>query len=553
MSEDIRVTMPDGAIRKIKKNAPILAVLEGYEKDPRFPILVAKVNNKLHSLKYPISFDCKVEFGTYKDREGQQVYRATMNMILVRAIMELRTNTRLVIGHSLGAGYYYDYYTDIPVTERMLKSISAKMQSIIEADDPIERQVMTKEEAIDFYRKGGLWDKVHLLRGCDREKFALYTCGAFTDIGHGPLAPSTGLTRAFELKPYHNGFILRFPDRRDGKIHPDATGFKKLFRTYHEGKKWGKILEVNNVGRLNSVIREDRVSDFIKVAEALHEKKIAQIADEIYQKRDDVRIVLIAGPSASGKTTFAKRLSIQLLACGLRPVALSLDDYFVDRDDNPRDEDGNFDFEHLHALDINLFNEHLTSLLEGRVIDLPKFSFEDGRRARDTRPLCLDDDQLLVIEGIHGLNDELTYAVPGRNKFKIFASCLTQLSIDDFNRIPTTDTRLLRRMVRDAEYRGYTAQDTIERWPSVRRGEGRWIFPFQEQADAMFNSALVFELSILKKFAVPLLKKIQRHEPTFNEARRLLRFFSYFLEIDHTEVPPTSIIREIIGDSSFNY
>lgn len=553
MSEVIRVTMPDGAIRKIKKNSPILDVLDGYEKDPRFPILVAKVNNKLHSLKYPLNFDCKVEFQTYKDREGQQVYRATMNMILVRAIMEMRDNTRLVIGHSLGAGYYYDYYTDISVTERMLKGIGARMKAIIEGDDPIDRRVMSKEEAIAFYRERSLFDKVHLLQGCDREKFALYTCGPFTDIGHGPLAPSTGLTREFELKPYHNGFILRFPDRRDGKIHPEATGFKKLFRTYHEGKKWGKILEVNNVGRLNSVIREDRMSDFIKVAEALHEKKIAQIADEIYTKREDVRIVLIAGPSASGKTTFAKRLSIQLLACGLRPVALSLDDYFVDRDDNPRDDEGNHDFEHLHALDINLFNEHLTSLLEGRVIDLPKFSFEEGRRARETRRLCLDEDQLLVVEGIHGLNDELTYAVPGRNKFKIFASCLTQLSIDDFNRIPTTDTRLLRRIVRDARYRGYTAQDTIERWPSVRRGEGRWIFPFQEQADAMFNSALLFELAILKKYADPLLQKIERHENTFNEARRLLRFLSYFQEIDHEEVPPTSIIREIIGGSSFNY
>ncbi len=533
----------------------ILDAMDGVEQNEKYPILAAKVNNKLHSLKYRMHRDCRLEFITYRDREGVEVYRRSLCTILALAIQELRSNTRLVISHSLGNAYYYDYYTDIPVSERLLAIITDKMNEIIERDEPIERQVVTLEEARKLFAELGQSDKTLLLSYCELEKMAIYTCGTFVDIGYGPLVPSAGYIRKFKLKPYHHGFLLIFPEQETMEISYEVKSRRKLFQTYHEQKKWGKILEVNNVGRLNDKIHHGEISELIKVAEALHEKKLAAIADEITKRKDDIRLVLIAGPSSSGKTTFSKRLTIHLKATGLRPVALSLDNYFVDREHTPRDEEGNYDFEHLEALDLELFNEHLTRLLEGKEVGIPKFSFSKGRREEETTPLRIDDDQILIIEGIHGLNPRLTYSVPAHNKFKIFVSCLTQLSIDDYNRIPTTDTRCLRRMVRDEKFRGYGAAETLSRWPSVRRGEERWIFPFQEEADVMFNSALTYELCVLKRRAVPLLKRIPREHEMYNEARRLLRFLAYFQDIEkyEPEIPPTSILREFIGGSSFHY
>mgnify|MGYP001550147097 CR=1 FL=1 len=556
MSEDgkkVNVTLPGGEVRQVPLNTKVLDVASSVApKDERYPFLAAKVSNKLHSLNYQLTRDCDLEFLTYAEREGVGVYRRSLCAILASAIMEMRTNTRLVVMHSIGNAYYYDYYTDVWVNEKLLGQIEAKMREIVDKDMPIERKVLTVPDAIEFFEKLGQMDKVRLLKSTELEKVAVYTCGKFTDIGHGPLVPSTGIIKQFQLKPYHNGFILMFPEQHDMQMHYKVKSHRRLFKVYHEAKKWGKILAVNNVGRFNESLENERPSELIAVAEALHEKKIARIADEIAQ-RQSVRLILIAGPSSSGKTTFAKRLSLQLRASGLRPVALSLDDYFVNREDNPKDEDGNYDFECLEALDVKLFNEHLPQLLAGKEVTIPKFNFQTGCRTDNGHVLNLDDDQLLIVEGIHGLNEKLTYSVPAHQKIKIYISPLTQLSIDDYNRIPTTDARLLRRMVRDQKYRGHSARETLDLWVRVRRGEEKNIFPFQDEADLMFNSALTYELAILKPFAYPLLKEISRDDPMYNEARRLMRFLAYLKSLPTDDVPRTSILREFIGGSFFHY
>jgi len=549
----LKITLPEGKEVLIPSNTKVLDVVKEYIKeDEKYPILAAKVCNKLHSLNYLLTRECDLTFCTYKDREGVGAYRRTLSAILARAIMELRANSRLVVMHSIGNAYYYDYYTDVLVNDSLLDVIEAKMREIIDNDEPINRKVMNIPDAISFFNKTGQTDKVRLLNHTELEKIAVYTCGKYTDIGHGPLLPSTGYTKTFRLKTYHNGFMLMFPEPKDMKIHCKIKSHKKLFKVYHEAKKMGKLIAINNVGRFNEYVEENNTRDLILAAEALHEKKIASIAEAI-AKKPDVKLILIAGPSSSGKTTFAKRLTLQLKASGLRPVSLSLDDYFVNREDNPIDEDGNYDFEVLEALDVPLFNEHLPQLLEGKEVAIPGFDFHEGRRKESEHSLNLDDDQILIVEGIHGLNEKLTYSVPAYQKVKIYISPLTQLSIDDYNRIPTTDGRLIRRMVRDKKYRGHSARETLDMWVRVRRGEERNIFPFQDQADFMFNSALTYELAVLKPFAYPLLRKIPRNDPMYNEARRLMRFLAYFKPLSTDDIPRTSLLKEFIGGSLFSY
>ncbi|MBI4859667.1 MAG: nucleoside kinase [Candidatus Riflebacteria bacterium] len=549
----IKVTLPDRSVREVHQGSKIVDVIRDLPPaTPEFPILAARVDNKLHSLSYQLQMNCHLTLHTYHDLEGVEVYRRTLCMVLARAVAEIRTNTRLVVAHSLGNGYYYEYFTDIAVNEPLLETISAKMRQIIEKNDPIDRRIVSRPEAISFFEKQGQTDKARLLKYCEMDKIAIYTCGPVTDVGHGPLAPSTGYTPVFQLKPYQSGFILVFPERGDMKIHYQLKSHKKLFNVYCESKQWSKILAVNNVGRLNDIIQTNKAAELIRVAEALHEKKIAQIADSI-ASCPEVKLVLIAGPSSSGKTTFAKRLSAQLMACGIRPVALGMDDYFVNRDATPLDEDGQIDYEVLEALDLTLFNDQLPQLLSGQEVELPRFDFNAGRRAGVKPPIRLDDDQILIVEGIHGLNPKLTYAVPANQKLKIYISPLTQLSIDDFNRIPTTDTRLLRRMVRDQKYRGQSAKGTLELWHRVRRGEEKNIFPFQDEADLMFNSALLYEMAVLKRFAQPLLGEIHRDDPAYNEARRMLRFLQYFSPLATDDVPRISLLREFIGGSCFHY
>ena len=550
--EHITITLSDGTTHQLERGKPIFEIARTIPTDPHLPILCARVDNDVRGLDFCPEFDCNVEFLDYRSGPGQDAYRRSATFILARAVLELYRNARLVIAHSIGNGYYYDLYTDVPVSKTILEYIREKMHAIIEKDEPFGKKMLTRAEAVALFKKEGYPEKARLTQNLNNDNVRVVSCWKYHDIDLGPMVPSTGIIKVFELRTYANGFMLVFPDPKNPRVPSEIRDQPKIFSVYRESKEWGKILEVNNVGRLNHIIQNGAISDFIKVAEALHEKKIGQIADEI-SRRKTVRIVTIAGPSSSGKTTFSKRLCIQLTVNGLRPVALSLDNYFKNRDQTPRDEDGNFDFEDIHALDLDLINEHLEALLEGREVQIPRFDFSTGSRRKETDPLRINQDQIIIIEGIHGLNDELTKAAPASAKFKIYISALTQLVIDDYSRISTTDTRLIRRTVRDHKYRSYSAHDTIMRWPSVRRGEERNIFPFQENADMVFNSAVPYELSILKTAIEPLLSDIQPDKTSFGEARRLLRLLNLFKPLDAREVPPTSILREFVGGSSFHY
>ncbi|PKK90877.1 MAG: AAA family ATPase [Candidatus Wallbacteria bacterium HGW-Wallbacteria-1] len=554
MSSSVTLTFSDGQQMIIEKGTLLRDVLaEKCKPSDQYPVIAAKVNNKLYSLDYYIDESCKIEPITFLNKEGKEIYRRSTSLILRQAAWELYRNTRLVVGHSLGNGYYYDYYSDTPVSERTCEALKAKMKEIIQRNIPITRTTLPIDEARSLLENSGQIDKVRLVRHIPVDKVGICRMADAIDLDNGPHVPYSGCIKTFDLRLHYPGFILRFPFTDDYRVELDLPPQKKLFQVYQESKSWAKILEVNNVGRLNDIIGSGDVSDFIKVSEVFHDYKFGEIASEISKKRDSVRVILIAGPSSSGKTTFSKRLSIHLRVNGLRPIALSLDDYFVNREDCPRDETGDYDFESIDALDVPLFNEHLKALLEGRVINMPKFCFEKGCRETSSKLMSIDESQMIIIEGIHGLNPRLTEAIADENKFRIYVSALTSLNIDDHNRIPTTDTRIIRRIVRDHKFRSYDVRATIQRWASVRRGEDKNIFPYQENADVMFNSAQAYELSVLKIYAEPLLKSIQRNEPEYNEAKRLRNFLRLFKSLDPDEVPPCSILREFIGNSAFKY
>jgi len=550
--ETITVTLKNGTQHQLERGKPLLDIARNIPGEPHLPILCAKVDNEVRGLDFKPEMDCSVEFLSYKSTPGKECFRRSITFVLARAVLELYRNARLVIGHSIGNGYYYDLSTDVPVSDTILGYITEKMRAIIAKNEAFDKRILTRAEAINLFKKEGYPEKARLLQNLNVETVGVVSCWKYYDIDFGAMVPSTGYLEVFQLKQYANGFVLLFPDLENPQVASEIKDQPKIFSVYRESKEWGKILEVNNVGRLNQLIQNGEVSEFIKVAEALHEKKIGQIADEIC-RRKTARIVLIAGPSSSGKTTFSKRLCIQLRVNGLRPIALSLDNYFLNREQTPRDEEGNYDFEDIHALDLDLFNTHLERLLRGQEIAVPEFDFSIGQRRKETVPMRINQDQIVIIEGIHGLNDELTRSVPASAKFKIYISALTQIVIDDYNRISTTDTRLIRRTVRDRKFRGYSADETIMRWPSVRRGEERNIFPFQEGADMVFNSAVPYEMCILKSLVEPLFLDIQADAPSYSETRRLLRLLSLYKPLEAREVPPTSILREFIGGSSFHY
>lgn len=552
--EKIKVTIHGLATQEYDKNITLLELASNYPNpNPRFQILGAIVNNEVKCLQCELTSDCTVEFITYKNSVGQEIYRRSVSAILACAVFELYRNSRLVIGHSLGNGYFYSFNTDIPVNDEIISEISQKMHEIVQKDIPFEKEKIEKNKALQLFKDLGYPDKARLIKYMPYDEITIYKLGNFIDIEYGATLPSTGYAKYFELTKYNNGILLRFPEATNPTQISPIKNWNKLFSIYRESKSWGSILNINNIGRLNELAANGKISDIIKIQESLHEKKIAIIADEITKRIDELKIILIAGPSSSGKTTFSKRLAIQLMVNGLNPVALSLDNYFLNHDQSPVDEDGNLDFESIKALDLELLNHHLSDLLKGKEVQIPEYDFKTGRRKPTTQPMRISENGCIIIEGIHGLNEELTSSIPAHNKFKIYASALTQLCIDDYNRIPTTDTRLIRRIVRDAKFRGYSAKETIKRWPSVRRGEERNIFPFQENADVMFNSALVYELSVLKQFAEPLLKEIKKEDKEYHEARRLLNFLDLFIPINYEEVPPTSILREFISGSSFKY
>lgn len=552
--EKIKVTLLGQATQEYDKNIKLSELAALFPNpNPRFQTLGATVNNVVHCLQCSLHSDSTVEFLTYKNREGQEIYRRSLSAVLTCAVFELYRNSRMIIGHSLGNAYYYSLNTDVPVGDEIIAEISAKMNEIIQKDMPFEKQTLPKDEAEQLFKNLGYPDKVRLIRYMPYNEVTIYRLGNYVDIEYGALVPSTGYVKYFELNKYNTGIILRFPEPINPTQISPIKNWNKLFSVYRESKAWGAILNINNIGRLNEFASQKKIFDIIKIQEALHEKKIAIIADEISKRSGSVKLILIAGPSSSGKTTFSKRLSVQLMVNGLNPIALSLDNYFLNHEQSPVDEDGNLDFECIKALDLELLNSQLIDLLKGKEAQIPEYDFKTGKRKATTKPLRISENTCIIMEGIHGLNEELTSSIPAHNKFKIYASALTQLCIDDYNRIPTTDTRLIRRMVRDAKFRGYSAKDTISRWPSVRRGEERNIFPFQENADVMFNSALIYELSVLKQFAEPLLKEITVEDKEYHEARRLLKFLELFLPIDYEEIPPTSILREFISGSSFKY
>lgn len=516
-------------------------------------VLAARLDNRLVPLDVVPERDAAVAWVTYGEKAGLEVYQRSASFILNMAVAELYHNTRLVIGHSISNGFYYDFLCGIPVTQELLGEITAKMREIIARDLPFRRLRLSRDEAVRYFSERAMSDSRRLVENSSIERVQVYECGRFANLEIYPLAFATGDVSRFELKSYSPGFVILFPEPETFEVNSHIGKTRKLFQIYQESKEWGKILGVSDVGRLDQIIARDGVSEIIKVAEALHEKKIARIADAISERRRELRLALVTGPSAAGKTTFGKRLSAQLQVNGIRPLALSMDNYFVDREACPRDEGGEFDFEAVEALDLDLFNRHLSDLLAGREVDVPKFDFETGRRARNRSAMWLEDDQVLLVEGIHALNPRISASVPERTKFRIYISALTQLTVNDHSRISTTDTRILRRMVRDSRYRNYSAAQTLKRFPSVIRGERRNTFPFQESADVMFNSALVYELAVLRDLALPLLERIARNDETYPEAQRLLTFLTLFRPVAADEVPPTSILREFIGGSSFHY
>jgi uridine kinase len=521
-----------------------------------YPPVNARVNNRTEGLTFRVYNNKDVEFIDVRDPSGMRTYVRSLCFVLCKAIRELYPNGKLLLEHPVSKGYFCDLQIGRPTTPDDVAKIKARMKEIIAEDLRYLRVECHTTEAVEIFRAHGMEDKVKLLETSGSLYTYYYKLGDTIDYYYGSLLPSTGHIRLFDLITYHDGLLLRIPSRTNPDVLEDVVGQEKMLEVFKEYFKWGYILGVGNVGDVNMACREGRATELINVAEALQEKKIAQIADTIYHKGtngDRIRLALIAGPSSSGKTTFSKRLAIQLMANGLKPYPLSLDNYFLDRGQTPLDEAGNYDFESLYALDLKLFNDQLTALLQGKEVELPSFNFTTGRREYRGDKLKTDGNTILILEGIHALNPELTPHISDANKFRIYVSALTSISLDDHNWISTTDNRLLRRIIRDFNYRGYSAQDTISRWASVRSGEDKWVFPFQEHADVMFNSSLLFEFSVLRPYAEPILMGVPRNSPAYAEAYRLLKFIRYFVSIRDKEIPPTSLLREFLGGSSFKY
>ncbi|MDR1841268.1 MAG: hypothetical protein LBQ86_05005 [Holophagales bacterium] len=516
-------------------------------------VLAAKLNQRVVSLDTPINFTCRLTPLFLEDREGAAVYRRSVCLLLYEAIKELYPEARVVVGQSLAGGYYFDLESQTQPLPDALPEIETRMRRIVAEKRPFVRSITTSEEACRRFAQEGYEDKVKLLNSTRWVEVRLVGCGVFQDIQHGPVVPHTGYLERFSLFLMPPGFILQFPTSGNIFERADGSPYQSLFQIYLETKVWNQILGVTNVGTLNEACLSGEIGEVIKIAEGFQEKKIAGFADEVSKRRDRVRLVLIAGPSSSGKTTFSKRLMVQLRVNGLRPVTLGTDNYFVNREQTPLDDYGQPDLESLKAVDTALFNEHLDALLAGRSVNVPVFDFPSGTRAERVMPMQLGENDILIVEGIHGLNPELTQSVPLEKKLKIYISALTQLSLDDHNRIMTADIRLLRRIVRDRAFRGYNASKTIAMWLSVLRGERKNIFPYQSEADLVFNSSLVYEPAALRPFAERYLLEVPMDDDNFGQAYRLLQFVRMFVPIFPDEIPHTSILREFIGGSSFDY
>lgn len=527
-------------------------IAEDLKIQTRYPVLGALVNNKLRELDYDLYKPKTIQFIDYTHPIGYRMYVRSVAFLLYAALRELKPHAFLRIEHGVSKGWYAEV-DGAEVNAELIQELKKKMEELVSQDLPFTRKEIPTPEAAELFEKHGHHEKAKLFRLRHEMYTSVYGMNGYINYFYGYLVPSTGYLTLFDLQPYYKGIPIRVPDPETFEIPEKVYYQPKLFKVFREHRKWVNILGAPYVGDLNEATREKRDTDLIKIAEALHEKRIARIADKIYKLRDHVKVVLISGPSSSGKTTFSKRLSIQLMVLGLKPMQISLDNYFVDRELTPRDENGDYDFETIKAIDIELFKQNLNDLMQGKEVRLPRFDFTSGKRSLSPTPVRMSKDQILVVEGIHGLNPELTPAIEPSCKFGIFVSALTQIAIDAQNPIHSTDNRLIRRMVRDYRFRGYSALETLRRWPSVRNGEEKYIFPFQENSDVMFNSALLYELAVLKTYAEPLLKTIPECEPEYAEANRLLKFLSYFQPISAREIPPTSILREFLGGSSFIY
>ena len=514
--------------------------------------LSVKVNNKVEGLHFRVYHNKDLEYLDITSPSGARAYTRTLFFVLCKAVHDLWPGAEVVIDIPVSNGYYCNIDIGRPVTQFDAEAVRRRMQQIIDAAMPICRHESTTEEVINMFTEMGMTSKVKLLKSVGRLYTTYYEIDGYKDYYYGTLLTNTSQLHLFGLEKYYDGMLLRIPSRDDPSRLGDFVRQDKMFDIFKEHHHWQKILGVSTVGDFNEAVHNGLSTDLINVSEALQEKKISQIADMISTRRG-VKMVLISGPSSSGKTTFCKRLSIQLLTCGVKPVPVSLDDYFVHREDTPKDEHGEYDYESLYALNIPLLNKQLNALFAGEEVELPHYNFQTGRSERSGRRLRLADDEVLVVEGIHALNPELTAQIPEEQKFRVYASALTTILLDTHNYIPTTDNRLLRRIIRDYKYRGVSARETIKRWPSVRAGENKWIFPYQENADAMFNTALLFELAVLKSQVEPLLELVPENADEYAEAYRLLKFMKYIAPIPNRQLPPTSLLREFLGGSSFKY
>ncbi len=520
----------------------------------KHPVCGAIVNHQARELSFCVVKPKQIMFYDVSHPDGIRMYIRSLIFVLYAAVKEVFPHVSLRVRKGISNGYFCELSgLGREIDERDVEAIKSKMQLFIGKDESFVKERLLTEDAVEHLVQEGLTEKAQLFEQRGHLYSSLYFLNNLGDYFYGNLLPSTGYITNFNLVKYFDGLLLKVPKPFNFNELQEAPKQKKLFDIYQEHKNWARILKVATVSNLNALTLDKQGGHVIKISEALHEKKIAEIANKIHQEKDDVHVVLVAGPSASGKTTFSMRLAVQLAVNGLRPYQISLDNYFVDRELTPRDEDGNFDFEALEAIDINFFNDQLLQLLDGQEVQLPKFDFHRGRRFMNGDRLQLKKGDILIIEGIHGMNPYLLPRIDTKNTFKIFISALTQISMDEHTHISTSDNRLIRRIIRDSKYRGYKTSDTIRRWPSVKRGEEKNIFPYQENADVMFNSSTLYELGVLKKYADPLLKLVLENQPEYMEASRLLKFLSFFKPIDDEEIPPTSLLREFLGGSSFLY
>ena len=516
----------------------------------------AKVNNKVENLNFRVYYNKDIEFLDITSASGMRTYVRSLCFILVKAVDNLYPCGTISLEHPVSKGYFCKLHIDRTIGLDDVSRIKKRMQEIINEDLPITRYEQRTEDVIKIFQERGMTDKVKLLSTSGKLYSFYYRLGDTLDCYYSSLVPSTGYIKKFDIVKYYDGLLLQIPNKNNPEKIEELIKQEKMLEVFQEHHRWNEILGISTVGDFNIACNEGHAIDLINVSEALQERKIVKIADEIAARQvgdNRVKIILISGPSSSGKTTFSKRLSIQLMTNGLKPYPISLDDYFVNRDNTPLDENGNHDFESLYAVDLPFFKKQLDTLLEGGEVELPKFNFSSGMRESSGIKFRLEDNMILILEGIHALNPELTPNIPAENKYKIYVSALTTILLDKHNYIPTTDNRLLRRIIRDSKYRGSSAESTIARWSSVRAGEEKWIFPYQENADAMFNSALLFELAVIKDHIEPILRKVPNNCPEYSEAHRLLHFLSYFVSIQDTELPPTSLLREFLGGSSFVY